>query len=100
MISKDLFEKYYMDLVIAVDGLDVLLDVVGAIEYFGGRHFVVVTDCPALEIADDEYEIFEIIKTESGAETIISVENEDQYNELIQIWEDKISEVKQPYSDD
>jgi hypothetical protein len=88
------------DLFIVVNDLPVELNILGGMKTEDGREWLVITDVPALEISEDEYEIFELTRND-GKVSILSIDTQSNnyehlelYNELVELWETKVAETE------
>jgi hypothetical protein len=80
----------FNDLMIVVEGKPVKLNVIGLLNV-GGDEVIVLTDCPPLNIKENEYELFHLLR-ENGSLSIQDITNYELYQKLCTIWEEKIAE--------
>jgi hypothetical protein len=88
----------FKDLITVINGVPTELNVLGGMKTEDGREWLVITDMPILEIGAEEYEIFQLVRSEEKI-SIKSIdtksnnyENLDLYNELVEMWEKVVEE--------
>jgi hypothetical protein len=98
-VEKEIYNREpFKDLVTVINGIPTELNVIGGLKTEDGREWLIITDMPILEIGNDEYEIFQLIR-EEGKISIQSIdtqsnnyENLELYNELVEMWEKVLEE--------
>jgi uncharacterized protein YrzB (UPF0473 family) len=80
-------------LFIVVNELPVELNILGGMKV-KDNEYLVIHNLPALEIGENEYEIFRLHRHEGGHVTIASIEDENEYDQICELWETKVAETE------
>lgn len=90
-MAEDLFENSDVFTLTDEDGVETDFEVVGSCEYEGGIYFAVI---PLKEGSDDEeqieYTILKSEKDENGEDIFVTVDDDDEFDAVADIFEDEL----------